>query len=143
MEKVYIKDNVVVRNVKEYLKPEYIYLKIDGKLLVKERSYIKKGDYVTNNIISPISGIVRNTIYKRNINNDMVKYIVIENDYKEKMNRDSKRKKISISSEIRYVLINGIDEIYTSFKRNIIDNYSNLLLEAIDNLTNGIIDMFI
>ena len=143
MEKVYVKDNIVVSEIKEYLKPEYIYLEVNSDLLVNDGYYVRKGDPITKDICSPISGIVRKIVYKKNIKDNITKYLVIENDYKEKMSRINKKRILSIPSGMKYILVNGIDEIYISNKRSIIDRYSSLLLETIDNGANGVERVYI
>ena len=133
MKKIYIKEDVLNREIEEYLKPEYIYLEVDSKLLVQKGSYLKKGTFVTENKRSSISGIVIDVVYKNNINNKKVKYLIVENDYKEKEDRQVKKKNLFIPLDTKYVLINGIDEVYTSVKRSIINRYAKVLLNIIDN----------
>ena len=75
MEKIYIKEKYTCKNIDKYLRPEYIYIPINNNKY-KVGDYIYKNELITNNTYSPISGYVRENIYKY-INNKKVKCMVI------------------------------------------------------------------
>lgn len=92
MKTVYINDqNKINYKIDEFLKPQLVYIPLENsKLLIKTGDYVYKGDVValesdTNfPIFSSVSGNVTNIVTKFNLNGEQSKYIVIENDFKEK-----------------------------------------------------------
>ena len=150
MEKIYIKEKYTCKNIDKYLRPEYIYIPINNNKY-KVGDYIYKNELITNNTYSPISGYVRENIYKY-INNKKVKCMVIENDYKEKyknnnynFNKEKCINTLKINNliedyekyDIKYLVINAIDiEPYIFSKRAYINNYSAKILNIIDKIMN-------
>ena len=140
--------------IENLLTTDYIYIKYDNKskILFKDGEYIYKNDLLTSsNIYSSVSGKVLGIT---NINN--VRYIVIENDYKDKVRKRKYNKKdinnytkeelisllkeynnIDIDESSKVLVINGIDlyneEItYSTLLKNYIIN----ILDTIDVLIN-------
>ena len=155
MEKVYIKDVFTSESLNLYLKPEYIYMELEGDILFNIGDYVYKGDIIikknNNNVYSSVSGYIRNHVYKYILNKGLVKCIVIENDYKEKMRR---KKRLDYSKDqftynlkmnklidcyeeynIKYFVINAIDiEPYVFSKRCFVNEKASKILEMVDNI---------
>lgn len=150
MEKIRIKENKILCNMDEYLKPEFIYIPINNSNYLKG-DYIYRNDMIDNNIYSPISGYVREDINKY-IGNKKTKCMVIENDYKEKyrnnnyvfdkekfINTLKNNKLIDIydNYDVKYLIINAIDiEPYIFSKRLYINKYTKSILNIIDCIMN-------
>ena len=136
------------------LTTDYIYIKYDNKskILFKDGDYIYKNDILTDtNIYSTVSGKVLGIT---TINNN--KYIVIENDYKDKtrkrrytkkdINDYSKEDLINILKEYNIVdidetskilIVNGIDLYKEELTYNsLIKKYIINILDTIDALNN-------
>ena len=147
MEKVYIKEKEVNSGLKLFLKPEYIYIPIDKnkkyKCMFKSGDYVYRDDivvkYYDNYLYSPVSGYIRGNTYKYNSNGIKDKYIVIENDYKDKYKNINDKSSTLMDVYSRYdggtLVINAIDmEPYIFSKRAFIKEYSYKILEIIDYL---------
>lgn len=122
-------DLVLKDTVTEYLNPNFIYLPINERMIidVKINDYIYKGQKIGEYLYSPISGNVLN-IKKLE---DNKKYIVIENDFKEKYNaKNSIRKNLNkLSNEELLGLIKEYDiSIYNKFNKN----YKKLIINGIE-----------
>ncbi len=88
--------------IKNIIKPEFIYIPLTDINNQNYKSVVKEGDYVSKNsiigtnkdksfnIYSPISGYVRKNIYKTISSGEVVECLTIENDFKEKYLRRSK-----------------------------------------------------
>jgi len=86
----------ISREIKEYLKPQMIYIPLESKNKTRYKHFVKEGDYVykgqiiatskENNfpIYSSVSGYVIKGMKKYNLNGEKVRCVVIENDFKEK-----------------------------------------------------------
>lgn len=108
--------------VKEYLKPQIIYIPLESKTgvkyksLVKEEDYVFKGDVVALNekinfpIHSSVSGYVIKMANKIMNNGKKVKCLVIENDFKERY----KNKKGKIDNINNYTKDEYIELLRTS-----------------------------
>lgn len=147
-------------NVYNFLNPDYVYIPIEegynlavttNALIFKEQVLLKKGDLA---VYSPISGKVLGATTSMKLNNCETKCIVIENDFREKVNKkkgtikyineyskqefiDLVKKYNGYNQEIdtfaKTMVINGIDS--DPFERTvslIINNHSAQILEAID-----------
>lgn len=141
--------------VTEYLSPNYIYLPInDEKLLLDPKEYIFKGKEVLKNKYSPVSGKV---VGIKNIKSD--KFLVIENDFKEKLeNKVSLRKNFTkmskdellelvkdfnlklyekLNCNFHKIIINCIEEqLYVGNYMFLVKEYSNELLEILNTISN-------
>lgn len=143
--------------ITEYLSPNYIYIPVNNKeLLVNPKDYIYKGKEVLTNTFSPISGKILGIkeCYDLNIKK---KFLVLENDFKEKYeNRISIRKNLEKLSEnellealktfnldlynkfntnYKKIIVNTIDEqLYVANNMFIINEYSKDLLETLNAL---------
>jgi len=92
--------------IKEYLKPKYVYFKINesDELLIKENDTVlmgekiiktKYGSFIHSSVSGKFIGIEDKIDYKNNIN----KFVKIENDYKE----TNKFKEISVTNKEEFV----------------------------------------
>lgn len=150
--------------VHEFLNPDYLYIpfKEGLELAVKTNNTIYKEQVLLKNneyfIYSPISGKVLGKTDSMKLNNKEIECIVIENDFKEKVNKKkgtvkyineySKSEAISLINkynacdeyfpeEPKVMIINGIDrDPYEKTSSLIINEYSSKILEAIDALAN-------
>lgn len=141
-----------------YLDPDYIYVPIkeNVKLKIKNHENIFKGSVILteneDNYYSSISGTVIGATKVRDINNNELNAIVIENDFKEKRNKKIGTKKYInnytkeevnklikefnvTTKEIKgkILIINGID--LDPFEENysfIIKKYAEKILECVD-----------
>ncbi len=148
MEKIYIREKVIVSDMDKYLKPEFIYIPIDNTKY-SLGDYIHKNDVINENIYSPISGYVSEETYKY-IDDKKTKCMVIENDYKDKkrnnnyvFNKEKFFATLKSSNlidsydkyDIKYLVINAIDiEPYIFSKRVYINNYTSNILSIIDKI---------
>ena len=148
------------KEIKEYLNPDYIYIpyKKDSTLNVKDNEQITKNSIILvnkNNLIySPISGTIIG-LCDNIVDNKVMKTIVIENDFKEKIQKDKRNNKktnlnrlelinklqkyLAFSNTFngKYLVINGIDyEPYEETYSYLIKEYTDILLETIDDLLN-------
>ena len=141
--------------VTEYLNPNYIYLPVnDDKLLINPKDYIYKGKEILKNKYSPISGRI---VGLKNLTDD--KFLVIENDFKEKLeNKASLRKNLNklskeqlleliknfdlklyekLNCNFSKIIINCIEEqLYVGNYMFLVKEYSNELLEILNNISN-------
>lgn len=141
--------------VTEYLNPNYIYLPVnDDKLLINPKDYIYKGKEILKNKYSPISGRI---VGLKNLTDD--KFLVIENDFKEKLeNKVSLRKNLNklskeklleliknfdlklyekLNCNFSKIIINCIEEqLYVGNYMFLVKEYSNELLEILNNISN-------
>lgn len=141
--------------VTEYLNPNYIYLPVnDDKLLINPKDYIYKGKEILKNKYSPISGRI---VGLKNLTDD--KFLVVENDFKEKLeNKVSLRKNINkmskeqllelvknfdlklyekLNCNFSKIIINCIEEqLYVGNYMFLVKEYSNELLEILNNISN-------
>ena len=141
--------------VTEYLNPNYIYLPVnDDKLLLNPKDYIYKGKEILKNKYSPISGRI---VGLKNLNDD--KFLVVENDFKEKLeNKVSLRKNLNkmskdqllellksfdlklyekLNCNFSKIIINCIEEqLYVGNYMFLVKEYSNELLEILNNISN-------
>lgn len=141
-------------NIDNLVNFKYIYLPYkNGSLNVNNGDYIYKEDIIINNnkkIYSPVSG---NVLGLTTINNK--KYIVIENDYKEKtkirkgtkkyINKYSKEELLNLIQEYlvidnfdinsKVLIISGLDEYIDEITYNtLIKEYTIEILDTIDAL---------
>ena len=120
----------IINKINNYYAPDKIYIPI--KFLennIKMREYVYKNTYFKNYVCS-ISGYV-NGIENILFDNKKEDCIVIENDYKENINK--KNKKIYINSKEE--LLNLLEQYkLTNLKNKInkIDNIQNLIISSID-----------
>lgn len=141
--------------VTEYLNPNYIYLPVnDDKLLINPKDYIYKGKKILKNKYSPISGRI---VGLKNLTD--YKYLVVENDFKEKLeNKVSLRKNVNkmskeqllelvknfdlklyekLNCNFSKIIINCIEEqLYVGNYMFLVKEYSNELLEILNNISN-------
>lgn len=107
-EQIKVNQNIKLKKgIQEYIKPQIVYIPLEGKNgvtykhLVKQGEYVYKGDVVAINekidfpIHSSVSGYVINGTQKIISNGKTIKCIVVENDFKEKY-----RNKIGKISEL-------------------------------------------
>lgn len=145
-----------VKEITNYLTSDYIYLPYSNnmKVLVKDKEYVYKNQIIlgndSNKVISSVSG---NILGVTNINNK--KYVVIENDYKDKLqsrhgtkrfiNKYTKEELNSLVSKYnliddfdinsRVLIINGIDEFLGEITYStLLKNYTTEILDTIDAL---------
>ena len=158
--KIPINKNNVIKQQKKYLDPDYIYIPIKDnvKIKIKNHENVFKGSVILNkdedNYYSSISGTVIGATKIRDINNNELNAIVIENNYKEKRNKKigSKKyintytkeevnkliKEFNVSNKQikgKVLIINGID--LDPFEENysfIIKKYADKILECTDAL---------
>ena len=151
-------------NVRYFLNPDYLYIPIkDGlELSVKTNSEIYKeqvllkgnGEYV----YTPISGKVLGKTDSMKLNNKKIECIVIENDFKEKVNKKKgavkyineytkeemyeRIKKFNACDEYfpenpKILIVNGIDpDPFEKTSSLIVNVHSSKILEAIDAISN-------
>ena len=141
--------------VTEYLNPNYIYLPVnDDKLIINPKDYIYKGKEILKNKYSPISGRI---VGLKNLTDD--KFLVVENDFKEKLeNKVSLRKNLNkmskdelleliknfdlklyekLNCNFSKIIINCIEEqLYVGNYMFLVKEYSNELLEILNNISN-------
>ena len=141
--------------VTEYLNPNYIYLPVnDDKLLINPKDYIYKGKEILKNKYSPISGRI---VGLKNLTDD--KFLVVENDFKEKLeNKVSLRKNVNkmskdqllelvknfdlklyekLNCNFSKIIINCIEEqLYVGNYMFLVKEYSNELLEILNTISN-------
>ena len=142
--------------IENLLTTDYIYIKVDSDmtLYVKDGNYVYKNDILMSNDIKKIySSVSGKVLGLTTINN--TKYIVIENDCKDKI-RDKKYNKKNINNytkeelvelikkynilnnfdeSSKVLIINGIDLFNSELTYNIlIDNYVINILDTIDAL---------
>ena len=141
--------------VTEYLNPNYIYLPVnDDKLLINPKDYIYKGKEILKNKYSPISGRI---VGLKNLTDD--KFLVVENDFKEKLeNKVSLRKNVNkmskdqllelvknfdlklyekLNCNFSKIIINCIEEqLYVGNYMFLVKEYSDELLEILNNISN-------
>ena len=141
--------------VTEYLNPNYIYLPVnDDKLLINPKDYIYKGKEILKNKYSPISGRI---VGLKNLTDD--KFLVVENDFKEKLeNKVSLRKNVNkmskeqllelvknfdlklyekLNCNFSKIIINCIEEqLYVGNYMFLVKEYSNELLEILNDISN-------
>lgn len=148
--------------VHEFLNPDYLYIPFnkDLELAVKTNSTIYKEQVLLKNdkdfIYSPISGKVLGKTDSMKLNNKDIECIVIENDFKEKVNKKkgtikyineyTKEEAMSLIRKYnacdeyfpenpKVMIINGIDrDPYEKTSSLIINEYSSKILEATDAL---------
>ena len=96
-EKIYLNNNIKLKkDIREYIKPQIIYIPLENKSgttykhLIKEGDYVCKGDVVAINekidfpLHSSVSGYAITGTKKIMNNGKKIKCIVVENDFKEK-----------------------------------------------------------
>lgn len=145
---------ILKNNITEFLTPNYVYLKINenSKFKVTIKDYIHKNTNLYDMVSSPVSG---NALGIKKINNQ--KYLVIKNDFKEKINRKtntfrnlnklSKEKFLKLLEEYNKELFNTLNKEYDRLIINDIDssiysgnyiyinlNYNKEVLDMIDYL---------
>jgi len=109
-EKIQLNNNIKLKkNIREYIKPQIIYVPLENKSgvtykhLVKQGDYVFKGDVVAINekidfpIHSSVSGYAITGTKKIMNNGKKIKCVVIENDFKEKY-REKKGAKRNLSN---------------------------------------------
>lgn len=150
--------------VHDFLNPDYVYIPIQegyelaiktGAEVYKEQVLLKNS---TDSIYSPVSGKVLGKTSSMKENNNKLECIVVENDFREKVNKKkgtvkyisdySKEEmlklidkynacKKSINLRGKTLIINGIDaDPFEKTSSLIINTYSDKILEAIDALAN-------
>lgn len=164
MDKTTTLKNKISEEIKciDFLNPDYVYFPFtnEDKVLVRVGKKILKGEEIIDangcKVYSTISGKILGTTDSLSLNNESVKCLVIENDFKETtlekrgavkyINDYSKKELLSLidkyssfSSEdfknIKNLVINGIDrDPYEKTYAYIIDNFAIKLLEVIDAL---------
>jgi len=145
--------------VTPFLNPDYIYIPInDNQITFKQNEIIKKCSLVFDKVYSPISGRVVGIKECITCNGDIVKCLVLANDFQEQlMNRVATRKKISNlllndikddlsfslanklfnAKNVEQIIISGIDdEPYIANQIFIQKENTKIILETIDALTN-------
>ena len=143
-------------NIENLLTTDYIYIPYnkDMKILFKDGDYIYKNDILMTNekkkIYSTVSGKV---LGLTNINN--IKYVVIENDYKDKLRKKEGTKKYinkytkeelkqliekfniidNFDETSKVLIVNGIDLFNTEITYNtLLKEYTTTILDCIDAL---------
>jgi len=157
-----IKNDLINEEIHDYLNPEYVYIPIQSgyELVAKENGKVLKEEVIltkgNSNIYSPISGTIVGQTDSVLLNNKKVKSLVIKNDYKESVKKNtgavryisdySKKELISLikeyqassvdlSTDAKRLIINGIDkDPFEKTRSYIIDSYSDKILETIDAL---------
>lgn len=163
---VSIKENkniIIDEAVHEFLNPDYLYIPIkEGlSLSVKTNTEIYKEQVLLKGngefIYSPISGKVLGKTDSMRLNNESLECIVIENDFKEKVNKKKgtvkyineytkeemyeRIKKFNACDEYfpenpKILIVNGIDpDPFEKTSSFIINTYSSKILEAIDAIS--------
>lgn len=149
--------------LEEFLNPDYVYIPLpeDFNLQLSNETKVMKNDVLFEkngkSTFSPISGIVKNISNDLKINNQDVRCLVIENNFKEDIkqnkwatkyiNKYSKQELIELLrkympelqklNDEKTILINGIDQEETEKNYSfIINNKSDKLLETADALSN-------
>lgn len=123
----------VSSRVHDFLNPNYVYFPLHNtaKLLIKDKEFVLKGQALFSDedkmFFSSVSGKVAG-IKRISTKNNILNYLVIENDYKEKSNKRSTKKSLKIRN------INELHEILK--ERGIkfeFQNKNTLLLNVVDN----------
>lgn len=150
--------------VHEFLNPDYLYIPFDKdlELAVKTNNSIYKEQVLLKSdekfIYSPISGVVLGKTDSMKLNNKDIECIVVQNDFKEKVNKkkgavkyinEYKKEEVIelinkynaceeyIPKNPKMMIINGIDpDPYEKTSSLIINEYSSKILETIDALAN-------
>ena len=149
--------------LEKFLNPDYVYIPLpeDFNLQLSNETKVMKNDVLFEkngkSTFSPISGIVKNISNDLKINNQDVRCLVIENNFKEDIkqnkwatkyiNKYSKQELIELLrkympelqklNDEKTILINGIDQEETEKNYSfIINNKSDKLLETADALSN-------
>ena len=152
------------KNINNYYNPDNIYIPLfKGMKLNKEKDLnVLKDELLLKgsefNIYSPISGVIKKIDDDIYINNELVKAIVIENNFKEEVKKKKYATKyiddleaskvqelitkydvldIPLNPMAKTLVISGIE--VDPFERNntyIINNYSSKILETVDALIN-------
>lgn len=141
------------KEIKEYLKPQIIYVPLENKtgvkykVLTKEGNYVFKGDVIALNekinfpIHSSVSGYVTKTTTKIMNNGKKVKCLVIENDFKERYkNKKGKIDNINNYTKDEYIELlrtSGItglggSDFPTYLKYNTTTKIKTLLVNAVE-----------
>ena len=158
------KDIVIDNSVHEFLNPDHLYIPIKeglslsvktGSEIFKEQILLKGNDEY---VYSPISGKVLGKTDSMRMNNQELECIVIENNFKEKVNKKKgvvkyineytkeemyeRIHKFNACDEYfpenpKVLIVNGIDpDPFEKTASFIINSYSSKILEAIDAIAN-------
>ena len=125
--------NLLLKNtITEFLNPNYIYLKVtnNSRLKANPKNYIYRGTQLFDLISSPISGKILG-LKELNSVDGINKYMVIENDFKEKTKeRHGVRKNINkIKKEELLELLKTYDEnIYSKFN----SDYKKIMISGVE-----------
>lgn len=151
------------KNVHDFLNPDYVYIPIysGDHLLVKENEYVNKEQAIIkrndNFIYSSVSGRIITKENNMNIYNTNIECLVIENDFREHVNKRNgaikyinkykteeflkEIKKYNIvkadfTKEVKTILVSGIDiDPFEKTNSFILNSYSDKILETMDALS--------
>lgn len=144
-------------NVIKYLKPKYVYIPLfNSKEKYQINKYIYKGQVVAvkkeYNIYSPVSGYIKCIEKHLNTDNKIIRYLKIENDYKEKIEKYKVLNNIYYNKEsfintivkskiidykpvdIKILVINLLTNIDINNNIIILKEKCSKILETIDNI---------
>lgn len=153
-EKIQLNDNIKITNeIREYIKPQIIYVPLENKNgvvykhLVKQGDYVCKGDIVAINesidfpLHSSVSGYVITGTKKIMNNGKKIKCVVVENDFKEKyrdkigakrnLNNYSKEEFITLLKKSGITGLGGSD-FPTFIKYNTEEKIEYLLINGVE-----------
>ena len=114
-----------------YFNPDFVYIPINSQILVKQNESITKGQFVTSNLESPISGVAMG-IKNMQIEKNMQKCLVIANDYKEiSKNKKIKMRQITIDKIIKILTENHEEKLLKKFKNQ--NRFDRIIISAIND----------
>lgn len=136
---------LVSSKTESFLKPDMIYLPISSRdtFLVKKNDSVKIGDKITEQIFSPVSGVVQG-LMKMNSLDESVAYLEILNDFEERRVKNTGLKRKITKENVLSVLnlagkkslvLNAIDdEIYVLTENFYLFCYYEEFLELLDEI---------
>lgn len=80
----------ICEEIGNFLNPDFVYLPViaNARVGIDSKSIVYKGDLVfssdTDVVFSPVSGSIKTIVEKEDLNGEKNKYLVIENDFREK-----------------------------------------------------------
>lgn len=149
---VHINSSIISNDIKKHIKPEVIYIPLEDKNGVKYKHLVKEGDYIYKGQVVAINEKINFPIHssvsgyavcgsKYTIDNgNKIKCVIVENDYKEKYekNRVIKKKIESYTREdfIESLRTNGITGLggsdFPTFLKYNNENIKHLLINAVE-----------
>ena len=122
--------------VHEFLNPDYLYIPFDKdlELAVKTNNLIYKEQVLLKSdekfIYSPISGVVLGKTDSMKLNNKDIECIVVQNDFKEKVNK--KKGAVKYINEYKKEEVVELINKYNAFEEYIPKNPKMMIINGID-----------